>query len=187
MVRTGTGCRPQEPTGGFRRGAGHPRGDQPGGALADPPADHRRKWSQRRDRHPGGHVGDRRCRVRGGPRRSRRYRRGAARARSGAAIGVAVGVGGGWLLRRARRSHWAAEDFTGIAVLALALLVYTVAVSLHGNGFVAAFCGGLAFGAVAGRRGRRSARTSSRRTSSPRRPLRPRVRTSYSSSRTLPS
>lgn len=71
----------------------------------------------------------------------------------GAAIGVAVGVGGGWLLRRARRSHWAAEDFTGIAVLALALLVYTVAVSLHGNGFVAAFCGGLAFGAVAGRRG----------------------------------
>ena len=71
----------------------------------------------------------------------------------GAAIGVAVGLGGGWLLRRARRSHWAAEDFTGIAVLALALLTYTAAVSLHGNGFVAAFCGGLAFGAVAGRRG----------------------------------
>jgi NhaP-type Na+/H+ or K+/H+ antiporter len=71
----------------------------------------------------------------------------------GAAIGVAVGLGGGWLLRHARRIHWAAEDFTGIAVLALALLVYTVAVSLHGNGFVAAFCGGLAFGAVAGRRG----------------------------------
>jgi NhaP-type Na+/H+ or K+/H+ antiporter len=71
----------------------------------------------------------------------------------GAAIGVAVGLGGGWLLRRARRSHWAAEDFTGIAVLALALLTYTAAVTLHGNGFVAAFCGGLAFGAVAGRRG----------------------------------
>lgn len=71
----------------------------------------------------------------------------------GAAIGVAVGLGGGWLLRRARRSHWAAEDFTGIAVLALALLSYTAAVSLHGNGFVAAFCGGLAFGAAAGRRG----------------------------------
>jgi NhaP-type Na+/H+ or K+/H+ antiporter len=71
----------------------------------------------------------------------------------GAAIGVAVGLGGGWLLRRARRSHWAAEDFTGIAVLALALLTYAAAVSVHGNGFVAAFCGGLAFGAVAGRRG----------------------------------
>ena len=71
----------------------------------------------------------------------------------GALIGVAVGLGGGWLLRRARRSRWAAEDFTGIAVLALALLSYATAVSLHGNGFVAAFCGGLAFGAVAGRRG----------------------------------
>ncbi len=71
----------------------------------------------------------------------------------GAAIGVAVGLGGGWLLRRARRSQWAAEDFTGIAVLALAVLTYAAAVSLHGNGFVAAFCGGLAFGAVAGRRG----------------------------------
>ncbi len=71
----------------------------------------------------------------------------------GAAIGVAVGLAGGWLLRHARRSGWAAEDFSGIAVLALAVLSYATAVSLHGNGFVAAFCGGLAFGAVAGRRG----------------------------------
>ena len=38
-------------------------------------------------------------------------------------------------------------------MLALALLAYALAVVLHGNGFVAAFCGGLAFGAVAGRRG----------------------------------
>ena len=56
-------------------------------------------------------------------------------------------------LRRARRNHWAGEDFAGIAVLALAVLAYTAAVLAHGNGFVAAFCGGLAFGAVAGRRG----------------------------------
>lgn len=71
----------------------------------------------------------------------------------GAVVGIAVGLAGGWLLRHARRSRWAAEDFTGIAVLALAVLSYAAAVSLHGNGFVAAFCGGLAFGAVAGRRG----------------------------------
>ncbi|GAA2031745.1 cation:proton antiporter [Terrabacter terrae] len=71
----------------------------------------------------------------------------------GVAVGVAIGLGGAWLLRRARRAHWAAEDFTGIAVLALALLTYAAAVSLQGNGFVAAFCGGVAFGAVAGRRG----------------------------------
>ena len=71
----------------------------------------------------------------------------------GAAIGAAIGIGGGALLRRARRHDWAGEDFAGIAVLALAVLAYTAAVLAHGNGFVAAFCGGLAFGAVAGRRG----------------------------------
>jgi sodium/hydrogen antiporter len=83
----------------------------------------------------------------------RRRRRALVELAIGAAIGVVVGLVGGWLLRRARGSHWAAEDFTGIAVLALALLTYAAAVSVHGNGFVAAFCGGLAFGAVAGRRG----------------------------------
>ncbi|GAA3388353.1 cation:proton antiporter domain-containing protein [Cryptosporangium minutisporangium] len=71
----------------------------------------------------------------------------------GAAIGGAVGYAGGWLLRWARERGWAAEDFVGVAVLALALLSYLVALSVHGNGFVAAFCGGIAFGAAAGRRG----------------------------------
>ena len=60
---------------------------------------------------------------------------------------------GGWLLRQARRAECAAEDFAGIAVLALALLAYAAALAVDGNGFVAAFCGGLAFGACAGRRG----------------------------------
>lgn len=71
----------------------------------------------------------------------------------GAAVGAAVGGLGGWVLRQARRRGTAAEDFAGIAVLALALLSYAAALTLHGNGFVAAFCGGLAFGAAAGRRG----------------------------------
>jgi NhaP-type Na+/H+ or K+/H+ antiporter len=71
----------------------------------------------------------------------------------GVAVGVAVGFAGGWLLRRARRWRWAAEDISGIAVLALALLAYVVSVAVEGNGFVAAFCGGIAFGAAAGRRG----------------------------------
>jgi NhaP-type Na+/H+ or K+/H+ antiporter len=57
------------------------------------------------------------------------------------------------LLRRARHREWVAEDFAGIAVLALALAAYAAALAVHGNGFVAAFCGGLAFGAAAGRRG----------------------------------
>ncbi len=71
----------------------------------------------------------------------------------GAAVGVVVGGTGGWVLRRARRHGLAAEDFAGIAVLALALLAYGVALAAQGNGFVAAFCGGLAFGALAGPRG----------------------------------
>jgi sodium/hydrogen antiporter len=70
----------------------------------------------------------------------------------GAAVGAAIGAVGGWLLRQARRHKTAAEDFAGIAVLALALLAYGAAVALGGNGFVAAFCGGVAFGAWAGRR-----------------------------------
>ena len=71
----------------------------------------------------------------------------------GVVVGVAVGAGGGGLLRWARRQGWAAEGFVGIAVLALALGAYSGALLVHGNGFVAAFCGGLAFAAAAGPRG----------------------------------
>jgi NhaP-type Na+/H+ or K+/H+ antiporter len=71
----------------------------------------------------------------------------------GVVVGVAVGFVGGGLLRWARRRGWSAEEFVGIAVLALALGTYAGAVAVGGNGFVAAFCGGLAFGAAAGRRG----------------------------------
>jgi NhaP-type Na+/H+ or K+/H+ antiporter len=71
----------------------------------------------------------------------------------GTVVGGGVGGAGGWLLREARRRGWASEDFAGIAVLALALVAYAGAVTTQGNGFVAAFCGGMAFGAMAGRRG----------------------------------
>jgi NhaP-type Na+/H+ or K+/H+ antiporter len=71
----------------------------------------------------------------------------------GVLVGVALGAAGGGLLRWARRRGWSAEDFAGVAVLALALGSYLGAVTVGGNGFVAAFCAGLAFGAAAGRRG----------------------------------
>jgi sodium/hydrogen antiporter len=71
----------------------------------------------------------------------------------GVLVGVVVGGAGGWLLRKARRRGWADEAFAGPAVLALALLAYTASLALDGNGFVAAFAGGIAFGHWAGRAG----------------------------------
>jgi NhaP-type Na+/H+ or K+/H+ antiporter len=69
----------------------------------------------------------------------------------GTAIGVLVGAAGGILLRQARRYGWSSEELTGPAVLALSLLAYAVALALDANGFVAAFVGGIAFGAGSGR------------------------------------
>ena len=71
----------------------------------------------------------------------------------GVVVGSTVGAAGGWLLRMARHARIAEEGFAGVAVLALAVLSYAAALTLGSNGFVAAFCGGLAFGASAGRRG----------------------------------
>ena len=71
----------------------------------------------------------------------------------GAGVGGVVGAVGGLLLREARRRGWAAEELAGIAVLGLAAVAYGAALVVSGNGFVAAFCGGLTFGAAAGPRG----------------------------------
>ncbi|MFD3440280.1 cation:proton antiporter [Streptomyces sp. NPDC058685] len=64
----------------------------------------------------------------------------------GLAYGAVLGLVGGWLMRKALREDWGAEEFAGPAVLALALLSYLSAIAIGGNGFVAAFVAGLAFG-----------------------------------------
>jgi len=71
----------------------------------------------------------------------------------GVVIGVTVGGVGGRLVKVARGRAWVAEGFAGSAVLALAICAYACALSLHGNGFIAAFVGGLAFGTASGRSG----------------------------------
>jgi NhaP-type Na+/H+ or K+/H+ antiporter len=71
----------------------------------------------------------------------------------GVLAGVAVGGAGGVATRLARRRGWLSEELSGPAVLALALLAYTGALLVDGNGFVAAFVAGLVFGGVAGRGG----------------------------------
>jgi len=68
----------------------------------------------------------------------------------GVVAGAAVGAAGGWLLRVARGRGWVDEAFGGPAVLALALAAYAGALVVGGNGFVAAFVAGTAFGAATG-------------------------------------
>ena len=68
----------------------------------------------------------------------------------GLLIGAAAGGGGGWLVKVGRARGWVAEGFAGAAVLGLALCCYATSVALHGNGFIAAFTGGLAFAAAGG-------------------------------------
>jgi NhaP-type Na+/H+ or K+/H+ antiporter len=68
----------------------------------------------------------------------------------GAALGAGVGLAGAVLLRGASRTGWSAPGFQPLAVLALAVFAYGVALVAHTNGFVAAFVAGLAFGTTLG-------------------------------------
>jgi len=64
----------------------------------------------------------------------------------GPVAGAAVGAVGGILIDRAVRKGWMEPVFQRLASLALALLCYAVAERLGGNGFIAAFFGGLLLG-----------------------------------------
>jgi NhaP-type Na+/H+ or K+/H+ antiporter len=66
----------------------------------------------------------------------------------GLLAGVAIGLGGGLLLRFARRLAWTTSTSIAILVPTLALVSYFVALELDANGFVAAFVGGLMFGST---------------------------------------
>ena len=69
---------------------------------------------------------------------------------------VVVGGGGGALLRFAAGRGWSNDLSAELAVLALAALSYVGSVWRGGNGFVAAFAGGLIFAAASGARFRRA-------------------------------
>jgi NhaP-type Na+/H+ or K+/H+ antiporter len=66
----------------------------------------------------------------------------------GAALGAGVGLAGAILLRLAARTGWSAPGFQPLAVVALAMLSYGLALTAGTNGFVAAFVAGTAFGSV---------------------------------------
>ncbi len=67
----------------------------------------------------------------------------------GVVAGLLVGVVGGRLVDAAARNSWMSEAFRQVSTLAVAAGAYALAESVGGNGFIAAFTAGLAFGTVA--------------------------------------
>jgi NhaP-type Na+/H+ or K+/H+ antiporter len=78
----------------------------------------------------------------------------------GVLVGVGVGLVGGWLVKRASRRGWMTESFQRLALLTLALIAWALADQIGGNGFIAAFVGGLAVGPTVERVGERLIRFS---------------------------
>jgi NhaP-type Na+/H+ or K+/H+ antiporter len=66
----------------------------------------------------------------------------------GPLVGVAVGFFGGKLVELGQRSGWMNHTFQQLAALALALIAFAGAETVHGNGFIAAFVAGLTLGNV---------------------------------------
>ena len=63
-------------------------------------------------------------------------------------VAVAVGAVGGMLLRIAHQRRFTSGLSEQLAIVSLALLAYLGSVAIGGNGFIAAFVGGLTFGAA---------------------------------------
>ena len=62
-------------------------------------------------------------------------------------MGLAVGLGSGVLVSLGSRQRWIVPGGRRLASLAAALSSFALAVALDGNGFIAAFVAGIAFGA----------------------------------------
>jgi NhaP-type Na+/H+ or K+/H+ antiporter len=73
----------------------------------------------------------------------------------GALIGAAVGGGGAWLVERSAERGLTTPLLEQFGVLAVAVLAFVLADEAGGNGFIAAFVGGLAAGQVGGLSGER--------------------------------
>jgi NhaP-type Na+/H+ or K+/H+ antiporter len=64
----------------------------------------------------------------------------------GVGAGIAVGLLGGWLFAAAVKRGWTSATGEQIGNLALAMCAFWAAKALGGNGFIAAFVGGILFG-----------------------------------------
>ncbi len=61
----------------------------------------------------------------------------------GPVIGAMVGWAGGWLVDHASKRGWMSPLFQRLSSLCLAILAFSIAEMIHGNGFIAAFFAGL--------------------------------------------
>jgi NhaP-type Na+/H+ or K+/H+ antiporter len=73
----------------------------------------------------------------------------------GVLVGIGVGLVGGWLVRWASQRGWMTDSFRRLALLALAIIAWALADQIGGNGFIAAFVGGLLIGPTVARLGER--------------------------------
>ena len=64
----------------------------------------------------------------------------------GPLIGGAVGWVGGWLVERSARREWMNPTFQSLSAIALAVLAFSFAEMVHGNGFISAYFAGLMLG-----------------------------------------
>jgi NhaP-type Na+/H+ or K+/H+ antiporter len=64
----------------------------------------------------------------------------------GPLVGIAMGFIGARLLDNAALHKWMSSSFQGVGILALIILTYVLAEQVGGNGFIAAFVGGMVFG-----------------------------------------
>ena len=67
----------------------------------------------------------------------------------GPLVGIAVGFGGGYLLRLSKRLGLINENFLRLSGVAVALVAWAGAIQVGGNGFIAAFVGGMAISGFA--------------------------------------
>jgi sodium/hydrogen antiporter len=73
----------------------------------------------------------------------------------GVLVGIGVGLVGGWLVRWTSHRGWMTDSFRRLALLALAIIAWALADQIGGNGFIAAFVGGLLIGPTVERLGER--------------------------------
>ena len=66
----------------------------------------------------------------------------------GVVVGLAVGLGSAVVIGFGSRRRWIAQGGRRMATLAAALTSFALAIALEGNGFIAAFVAGIAFGAA---------------------------------------